>query len=112
MLKRFLIVPALLTSLSLVPAASAKPARILDCGFYSVNPYVAIDNITTRHVDCGTGVRLSGRIYHEAVRRDLKSFQWNRWSVRVRLAQSAGTEYDIRWTASGGRVVHFQVYFE
>ena len=99
-------------ALALAPAAAASP--IHECGVYTISSYVGINNITTRSVRCDNALyRLTHQIYNQAIRHDLHSFYWRGWSVRIQTTPFAGTVlYDVRSTASRGRVVRYQIYFE
>jgi hypothetical protein len=98
--------------LAISDIAAASPIR--ECRHNRISPgYVTISNITSRGVDCRTTYRLATSIYRASVRHDLHSFRWGTWSVSVHAIPFAGTiYYDERSTASNGRVVRFQVYFE
>lgn len=117
------ITTAMVVAASLAFAAPAS-AGITECGQRpAANGYQTILNITSRNVVCSSARRDAYVIYRE-VGPDSGGYarcprncviRWRGWRVVVRYHLTppvAGQAADVRSTASGGRVVHFQAYGE
>jgi hypothetical protein len=125
--------PDLSADLASVSAASgvesAQAASIRACGSRNAaNGYQSIVNITSRNVSCSQAQHIAFVIYREvgpdnegqAVCSRNCVVRWAGWRITVHYFRwiwdggSVGWLYaaDVRSTASGGRVVHFQAFGE
>jgi hypothetical protein len=87
----------------------AAGAPIRECGDYPGGPGAGVFNITTRVTGCPTARRMARRFWHghwRNVRPGGRPFRRGDYTCRNR---NIGAEAaDLRCTASGGRVVHWQ----
>ena len=121
-MKRIITATALAAALAIAGSAQAAPIR--DCGSRTAaNGYQGIVNITSRNVSCSQARHIAFVIYRE-VGPDSGGYarcphncivRWAGWRITVRWHATppvAGQAADVRSTASGGRVVHFQAFGE
>lgn len=129
-MKRIIIIAlALIAGLSLVGSAQASSIR--ECGRlpYLINGYQDVENVTSRHMSSCSATRATAwSIEKQVLRRDYGSnndkihlrshwFGWAGWSIHAHWYREPGMpgyfiSQDVRATASGGRVVYYQVVGE
>lgn len=128
-MKRLAVISTLFAAL--VVAAGAQAAPIRECGHlpYLINGYQSVVNVTSRHMSsCSTTRKTAWAIEKQILHRGYGSnndkihfrshrFTWAGWSIHTRWYSEPGMpsyfiSQDVRATASGGRVVHYQVVGE